>query len=281
MPVTENNSQMQVMPDADYRKIKAVSQSMLKAVDQDPQLAYQAYVIGSTDFCKPSASLKFGSDLERYLWSDDFLIIPADVLNSDGHRKGKQWSDFRDANVGKRLVTEAEVADLETCRQAILAHEWADRFLFGTGNDPWQVVTWTDEETGLPCKLQLDRLVPSCIVDLKTAKSVSPKGFASASLTFGYHRQAAWYQDGVEAATGERMPFAFVVVKNSPSWHVEVYELDEDFVELGRAKNRETIRRVADMYASGGWQTATHGTIQTLAAPRWAKYDDEYQSEES
>ena len=54
---------------------------------------------------------------------------------------------------------------------------------------------------------RIDWLLPNAIVDLKTTINAAPSKFSRALIDYGYALQAAWYQEGYEALTGERLPF--------------------------------------------------------------------------
>ena len=68
------------------------------------------------------------------------------------------------------------------------------------------------------------------------------------------------------------------MVANSGSHSVEVYELDEEWVNAGHSENLFSLERFA---LAGGIKqpvhhTTTHGKIETLARPRFGRYKAEY-----
>ncbi len=257
-----------------------------------------------------------GKEFERW---KDAVVIPGTLLKSDGSRnpRNKDYAAFVAEHEGRLLVTEKELRIHEAeagryeqldqfkaahagCRfvsaeahkefqravENIRRHKMAAKWMWDKGiTHP--TILWRDPETGIRCKAQLDRMLPRVTVDLKSAVDVSAKGFAMAIWRFGYHRQAAWYQDAREALEGERQPFAFVAVKNTFSYLVETYdvipevgELDP-FIEQGREANRRSLRRLAECQATGEWVTETHGISTTLKPPRAARYDNEYRYQEA
>jgi hypothetical protein len=99
---------------------------------------------------------------------------------------------------------------------------------------------WTDASTGLECKCRPDWLTDdgSIVVDLKTTKDASPRGFKQSVANYRYHVQAAWYLHGLEQATGKRPDqFIFICVESTAPYAVAVYAADAEMIERG------TIRR--------------------------------------
>jgi hypothetical protein len=263
-----------------YHDIPKISQSFLKAFDDDPAKAVGQYLTGTIPRDPPTASMIWGTACERFLIGEGIVEIPADALNAQGHRKGKAWTDFKADHPGESLMTAAELADFRTVKANVEAHLQARLLLFGAGETS---VVLEFEIDGEPCKCELDRVTGALgvpvIVDLKTAKSVHPGAWAAQAWSLGYHRQVAWYQDAWRIVHGEDLPFVFVVVKNSPSFSVECFELDEetDFVSKGREANQRSFDRYRRCRDAGQFVSPTHGQITRLAPPRWSRYDNEYE----
>jgi len=130
---------------------------------------------------------------------------------------------------------------------------------------------WIDEPTGVTLRGRVDWLRDNVIADVKTCQDASPTGFAKVVANFGYHQQAAMYQDGIEAVTGRRLPFVFVCVEKEPPFLVGVYQLDEEALTVGADRNRRAINMYADCESSGVWPGYS-SDIETLSLPRWATY---------
>ena len=113
---------------------------------------------------------------------------------------------------------------------------------------------WRDSEFGVWCRTRPDYLPPHrrYLVDYKTSVSADPREFGRRMLDYGYHQQAAWYLDGVQAVTGD-LPerFAFVVQEKTPPYLVSVCWVDADSIEIGRELNRFAIGIFAHCLRSG------------------------------
>jgi len=162
--------------------------------------------------------------------------------------------DFRTATRMARAVRRHPIAS------AILSEGVAEQSFY-----------WLDEPTGVTLRGRVDWLRDNVIADVKTCADASPAGFAKVVANLGYHQQAAMYQDGIEAVTGHRLPFVFVCVEKEPPFLVGVYQLDEEALTVGVARNRRAIDLYAECESSGVWP-AWSEDIETLSLPRWATY---------
>jgi hypothetical protein len=236
----------------------------------------------------------WGSQLERYVFYDErpnAVEIPLEVLNSEGHRKGKAYTEWAketrrlrglhvqllkgsewNARLGPASVIEAggRVNEVKAAERLVMDRDSCDYH---------PVFQWTDEETGLPLKAQLDILrTDGLIVDLKSATSVSPEDFVRAIRNFGYHIQAWWYREAVRIATGDTLPFVLVVVQNSPSYKLAIYDLDDSWYQLAEASARAWLKDLALAMETNDWRAPNEGCIVTLSPPRWA-WNDEWEIE--
>ena len=127
---------------------------------------------------------------------------------------------------------------------------------------------WIDSDTGITCRGRIDFLRANAIVDVKTTIDATPEAFRKSIANFGYDVQAAHYQDGIEALTGDRLPFVFVVVEKTPPYLVGVYQLDDDWLAHGADQIRQARRIYADCEAADDWPGLPL-EIVTLTPPRW------------
>jgi hypothetical protein len=155
---------------------------------------------------------------------------------------------------------------------AVRAHAEALRYISGPGMNE-VTLTWTDEETGEPCKCRPDRLTKvdgwTWIVDVKTCRSASVYGFSKAIAEYGYHRKAAFYLDAADLV--EKLPrrFLFLAVESEPPHCVALYELTEEAIEQGRRENRKALALLAVCKKSKSWP-GYPGGINYIDLPRWA-----------
>lgn len=159
--------------------------------------------------------------------------------------------------------------------QAIRQHPIAGPLLTpGTGT-PEQSLYWTDPDTGVMCRCRPDWLkeLPdlTVAVDLKTTKDASPDAASKTIGDYGYHQQAAFYLDGIQAALQKPARFVFVFIDKRAPHLITVRELSEADTAIGRAKNRRALRIYADCTKTGIWPdwTGPVDEIPTISLPTW------------
>jgi hypothetical protein len=184
-----------------------------------------------------------------------------------GGRRGtnahKAWLEMQG---DREVMTESGYRTALAIRDAVRSHPAAAELL--TGGEAEVTLTWTDPETGLPCKARLDYLRPGTVVDLKTTSDISEWAFARTCAKYSYHGQHAFYTEG--ACRTRCMPhtFAFIAVESDPPHDVAVYELDDDSVWAGEELVRSLLLKVKQCQESGIWEGA-YPSPQTLMMPPW------------
>lgn len=165
---------------------------------------------------------------------------------------------------GRVPLLAKEAAAVAEMRAALWADPVAGKaFEGGTAE---QAMFWRDAETGAWCRTRPDYLPPHrrYLVDYKTSVSADPREFGKRMLDYGYHQQAAWYLDGVEAVSGERPErFAFVVQEKTAPYLVSVCWVDPEALEIGRELNRYALGLFAWCLRRGEWP----GYRDTAGAP--------------
>jgi hypothetical protein len=186
---------------------------------------------------------------------------------------------------GRIPLTRAEAEMVDAMRNAIFTHPVAGK-AFANGHTE-QSIFWRDSEFGIWCRTRPDFLPAHrrYLVDLKTATSADPEDFTRAVLTYGYHQQAAWYMDGVEAVTGTRPErFAFVVVSKKPPYFVTVCWLDDEMIGWGQVLNRRAKGLFAWCLHYRTWpayrpEITGPPAAFTISMPDWARRRLEEQDE--
>ena len=267
---------------------EGLSYSALKLANENPQLYEEIYVTKTRPRPSPTKQQEWGSACEAYIRNrgiDDVLIIPPEVLNKDGHRKGKKWLDFAAAHGHHHLATQAEYDEVyggfAAALRNVQEHEHAknlvlDGLVYDFERRPpvWhERLAWTCPLTGLRRKCEIDLVhYKSCVaVDLKTAVNLDRDHFAKSAYDFGYDIQAATYLEALEMLTGKSdWLFVWVAIRNTPPHDVEVYEASDEFLNLGRQRHEAYLRRYVEMRESGIWRSETWGRTCTLYPPKWA-----------
>jgi hypothetical protein len=170
---------------------------------------------------------------------------------------------------GKQPLLGKEFDQVMAMREAVMAHKQA-RELF-IGHKAEESVFWKEDALTLKCRP--DAWKPGQLVDLKTTVNADPREFGKTAHTFGYHQSAAHYIDGVKAATGEELPFTFVLVEKTAPYLVSVVELDWEAIELGRALNDRAKRIFRECVTTNNWPG--YPTAEPISLPNYAVYETE------
>lgn len=265
----------------EYHQRPGISHSQLEVFIDDPGTYYRRFVTKEEPKPKPTAAMEFGSSAHQWLLEDggNIVEIPPDALSTTGRRQGHAWKLFEAQNPGKLLRKSHELEPLKRIEDNIHAHPQAAKLFDGAQKFEY-AIEWTDQETGILCRCLIDLLM-KVICDLKTARSTKAREFANDAYRLGYHRQASWYTDGIEAMYEKRLPFVFCAVKSDVPYTVECFELSADFLELGALQNREALNRIAECEATGKWEAPGFGKIVTIAPPGWTKYLDQWEMEQT
>ena len=200
-------------------------------------------------------------------------IIPEWALNVDGHRKGGNWTAYQKSNAGKILLKESECAEIVRAVANCHAEPKAEMFLTAPGEFQ-HTIKWLDDETGLWLRCRFDKVsyLPVGLFgcDVKTCANNSPRAFTSAIAEWGYHRQAAHYLDGLIALGEEPDGWVNITIGKPDPQTCIVYELDEEWIKLGREQNRKLFRELAQRLQSDDWRPRTYDQVLKLTPPQWA-----------
>lgn len=166
-------------------------------------------------------------------------------------------------------LTTKEMDGIRAMRDAVMAHPVAKLAL--TGHLAEQSVFWEEEDLALKCRP--DAWSNDKLWDLKTTVNADPREFGKTSYSYGYHQSNAHYVDGVAAATGEVLPFGFILVEKTAPYLVSIVELDPEAVELGRALNDRAKRIYRECADNGSWPG--YPPAEPVNLPMWAVYESE------
>uniref|UniRef100_E6QW59 Putative exodeoxyribonuclease 8 PDDEXK-like domain-containing protein n=1 Tax=mine drainage metagenome TaxID=410659 RepID=E6QW59_9ZZZZ len=196
--------------------------------------------------------------------------LKAAIKVADVEFKFKFREDEFDRLYGDKIVLKQEqMESLAAMRASIFKHAGAAGMLV-TGEAETSLF-WTDEYTGLPCRIRPDWMFGAGIADLKSCITASKDAFAKTVANMGYDVQAAFYVDGMKAVTGRSVNFHFIAVEKTAPFSTACYTASQEMIEVGRAKYRgalELLKWCQDNQKFPGYQPS--GEIETIDLPRWA-----------
>jgi exodeoxyribonuclease VIII len=251
---------------SDMAKSPAHCFALNLAPNRPPRLATDAMLAGT--LCH-TAILEPGSIAERYVIRPDGI----DYRTKDG----KTWRD-------------AQVLPIISWEDANTAEKQLDAFLrvgalreLRASGSAEASVFWRDAATGLRCRARPDWLHPTGrnrgkVMDLKTIRDLTPEAVQRAIASYGYHRQAAHYTNGLEACGFKVEEFIFGFVSSSYPFLAAAFVLDEETLQQGRDEVAELLMLYAECEAANKWPAFGDGLLVT-GLPTWAKRSNDVEIE--
>ena len=249
-----------------YEDIDAINWSSLKWMRTSP-LQYKWNREHPTE---PTAAMQLGTAIHTLVLEPDefeseFVVWPRP-------RRGNEWKAFQDEHAGKIILTETEATRARGAASSVRSHLIASKHLQTGARE--KVITWTDPDTGLPCKGRAD-LVNGHLVELKSSTDIQPYRFGNVAARLGYHCQLAFYEDGL-AESGYELhgDTVLIVVQNTPPFDVAVYRITEDTIRAGRREYKQLLQQLLDCIASDSWPGICGDAELEFELPGWADSTD-------
>lgn len=257
---------------ADYLLIDAISNSYLSKLDTCPANAQVPQ--------EDTASMSLGRAVHTMVLEGDnnFFILPE--INKRTKEGKAQYAELLEANKDKHVLTVEEYQTVLDMAGSVYSNPWAAKLLAEGVSE--QTLIWHDAKTGRLCKGRPDRIPSggkSIIVDLKTTQNADKYAFMRSVLTYGYHRQAAFYTDGYAAIEAANNVYHFdtvvlIAVESKAPYRCEVYALDDAVVEYGRKQYRRLMDEDIKCQETGIYPSYKHNEIKTLFLPAYINDDD-------
>lgn len=269
-----------LLTNAAYHALEdVVSNSILNAMHSSPAHAFKLYREPGRPPREVTAAMLSGTRmhcavLEPEQFEKRYLMRPPGM--DFRTTAGRAWRD-QNMRPGVEIVDLEDVQRALGQRDAILAvPELFD--LLDPRAGGWSEVSafWRDERTGLRCRCRPDRVFPLddgrvILLDAKQTGDVSEAQFMRTCWNMGYHRQAVWYIDGYQQASGREVAaFLFGAVTNKYPYLADTFELDERFLDRGRLECRILLDRYAECLARDSWPLSEPG-VKLLPLPTWAR----------
>ena len=217
------------MTDAEYAALPGMRRSDLFRIAQSP--AHFKYYKEHPQSETPS--LIFGRALhERILipetWKNHYVVIPDFDRRTKSGRE--QYEAFIEHEVkGRTIITQSDLDVMHEMSLALVQNKFANDLLFSDDSFGHETVyTWTDNQTGEPCKIKVDSLTiykgKPYIVDYKTTASCEGNAFQRSVRKYGYKLQAGMYTEGVWYGEQDEFGFIFVAQEKTPPYAVRSEE---------------------------------------------------------
>jgi hypothetical protein len=259
------------LPRAEYEAIDAIHWSTLKLMGKSP--AHYLHALQPVEHEDTDARQR-GRVLHMAIFEPHRLA--AEVVVYPDRRAGKDWQAFALANQGKEIITTKMNETVQGLRASARSSPLAMKYLQGGRSE--QTLRWKHVTPAIgdfpavefDCKGRVDFLADcGAMVDLKVTRDASPAGFGREVMRYDYHGQAAFYGDGYERMTGQRLPFVIVAVEAVAPFVVQVYRVTDEQLELGRDLYLKHLAHLDVCRRESKWPGYAE-TEMELHLPRWA-----------
>ena len=262
------------MDNTEYHAHPAVSKSHLDLIARSPLHYWARYLDPNRVAPEPSAQMRLGTALHTHVlelsrWDEEIAVAPGDI-NRRTKEGREQWAAFECNSAGKTVITADDAEVVMAMGRSIMRHPGA-AMLLGLPGKAETTHMWTDATYGVECKCRPDWLTDdgSIMVDLKTTRDASPRGFRRSIGDYRYHVQAGWYMHGVEQATGKRPDqFIFICVESTAPYACAVYASDAEMIERGHEQAMKDLGKLAVCRAADSWPSYSD-QIETISLPGW------------
>ena len=254
----------------------SVSNTMLSAMNKSPAHCYALHLAPNRPVVEPTPAMFAGSFthtaiLEPDTLSSRYVVKPADIDYCTS--AGKAWRDSQTADiVSADLFTQAE------CQRQAVHDVKALANLLSKG-EAESSVFWKDMAAGLRCRARPDWLhwhasKAVTVLDIKTISELTADSVQRAVASYGYHRQAAHYVNGLKACGLHVEEFVFGFVSNTYPYLAAAYVLDDESMAQGRDEVDELLSRFNESQKADHWPAFGDG-YQLTGLPTWAKRTSE------
>lgn len=259
------------MTEKEYNAANGIRRSALWRMHESPE-KYK-WFLDNTEPATPA--LIFGSAVHKLLlepvdFEDEYAVAPPVDRRT---KTGKEtWEQFV-AGIGEKTVITQD--DFDTmCGMVEKAHSvpLVKKLLEGTHEVP---LFWTDEDTGLECKVRCDCLTAIdgkiAVIDYKSTTDARTGVFVNRDMDrYGYFLQAFMYTEGVMKGMGldYRPDFYFIVQEKKSPFSLNVISVpaDSDVMMHGQDTFREYMGMLKQCEDTGFW----YGLLGPFSEPNEA-----------
>lgn len=257
----------------EYHAGPGISKSHLDTIHgASPKHYWQRYLNPDRIREEKTPALLLGSAIHAVILQPDLFTaeyVPNPGIERRSNAGKAELASFISENAGKVILSDDDYQKCLAIRDVVHKHPVVSNLLRGGVSE--QAVYAIDPETGELIKCQIDYMVGSLILDVKTTEDASPAGFGKSSANYRYPHQTAWYWDVLDAAFGEHPEYwAFLAIEKNPPYAMGLYYPDPQQIALARTANCRDFLRIVEHKRSGQWPDYATEALP-LQLPGWWK----------
>lgn len=246
----------------------AISSTLLKELLRSPM--HFRHILTAPR--KEKECYRIGTAIHAFLLEYDRFHKEYVVVPDKGKTKASKeaYEEVISQNPNSFHVSESEMVMIHGIAEQVSRHSSATELL--KLGEAEQTFFWTDEETGILCKVRADLFCsPFAILDVKSTMNASEDAFRRDVARLNYDLSAAMYQEGIYRVTGERLDFAWLAVEKEAPYGVALYNA-EDYIETGMKKFRRALRLLQACRSTLEYPSyQPDGLATVLTRPAWYK----------
>lgn len=200
----------------------------------------EALIFGSAYHCYVLEPEKF--EKEYYVFDDSSVyaaLIDKGFVSPRSTKEYKQWVESESQLIGeKKLIKISMYNRIKAMKERLFSHSYAKMLLSNGRAEVGYMGTMETEIGTINIKFKPDYIkdVKHLVIDLKTTRNASKKGFPKEAADHNYHIQAALYADLMSKMEGQNREFTFVFIaqeKKKP-YAFNLFEAGPKFISQGR-----------------------------------------------
>jgi len=279
------------IPEDDYHRLTAFSNTDCKLIDRSPAHYYAARLDPEREEkeatpAKIAGQILHCAILEPDQFDSKFVVVPGDAPRKPSVTQRNAanpseasirsilwWDTFEEQNIGKTIIKYDDQEKYKKIAHSIRNHDQLKGFMLNAQTE--QTFIAKDPVSGLMLRCRADvynRIGEYVvIIDLKSAEDARFKAFTRACYNYGYFHQDAFYTDVIGWTTRVEVDlFLFAAFEKEPPYAVKLYQSSPDARVKAKRLYRRSIETAAACLESGVWP-AYDTDIQPLDYPPWDK----------
>jgi hypothetical protein len=254
-----------------YHSRHELSSSEVACYLTDPIVWYHRYCLKDWPRDKPSEAMQFGTMVHRMIeiGGCDAIVkeIPAEVLNEQGHCKGKTWLDWKAANPADCYIKPGEPNPLKMVWDNLQANTWCRAIIENAAKETEHF--WHDADLASECRMKCDAILNGLLIDWKTTSKTNARTFAADAAARFYDVRLALYRRGFRDKFGCDPEVCIVAIATDAGCKVTPYRMPDSWLEDAEAR---LILAVDEMSRFSLDRYLDCGPVD-LVQPRWATFD--------
>ena len=249
------------IPEADYFKLPAASNSTLCLYEQSPAnvpWSKRAPIVDSDD-ATDLGSLVHCKALTPHLFDQTYIVQPLINRTTKAGKAEAEAFEWQAEQSGLKVISDTLNRKANNMVASMMAHPEFENILTDANLQTEVTILWVDEETGILCKCRCDTFVPMddhsvIVMDLKTTGDM--KRLKYSVVDYGYDRQQVHYTEGLLASGFTEVHWFFGFVSSAlelKRYPVKFANLRNELIEYAKYEQRRRLAGYAYSLRTNDW----------------------------